>query len=69
MVPQAPVEGRYVGIDLCRPRSVTYTMTAEGEKVSCVQIATGSGARSFIASLRSHRRRSTAPQYAPGERG
>jgi transposase len=33
------VERRYVGIDLHRRRSVIYTMTAEGEKVSCVRIA------------------------------
>jgi transposase len=33
------VERRYVGIDLRRRRSVIYTMTAEGEKVSCVRIA------------------------------
>jgi transposase len=33
------VERRYVGIDLHRRRSVIYTMTGEGEKVSCVRIA------------------------------
>jgi transposase len=33
------VERRYVGIDLHRRRSVIYTMTAKGEKVSCVRIA------------------------------
>jgi transposase len=33
------VERRYVGIDLHRRRSVVYTMTGEGEKVSCVRIA------------------------------
>jgi hypothetical protein len=33
------VERRYVGIDLHRRRSVIYTMSAEGEKVSCVRIA------------------------------
>ncbi len=33
------MERRYVGIDLHRRRSVIYTMTGEGEKVSCVRIA------------------------------
>jgi len=33
------VERRYVGIDLHRRRSVIYTMTGDGEKVSCVRIA------------------------------
>ena len=33
------MERRYVGIDLHRRRSVIYTMTAEGEKASCVRIA------------------------------
>jgi transposase len=33
------VERRYVGIDLHRRRSVIYTMTGEGERVSCVRIA------------------------------
>jgi hypothetical protein len=33
------VERPYVGIDLHRRRSVIYTMTSEGEKVSCVRIA------------------------------
>src|SRR5207248_4485730 len=38
---EAPVERRYVGIDLHRRRSVIYAMTAEGEKVSCVRTANG----------------------------
>jgi transposase len=32
------MSGQYVGIDLHRRRSVIYTMTPEGEKVSCVRI-------------------------------
>jgi transposase len=33
------VDRRYVGVDLHRRRSVISTMTAEGEKFSCVRIA------------------------------
>jgi transposase len=33
------VDRQYVGIDLHRRRSVIYTMTGEGERVSCVRIA------------------------------
>ncbi len=36
---EAPVERRYVGIDLHRRRSVIYTMDAAGEKLDCVRVA------------------------------
>ena len=36
---EAPMGGRYVGIDLHRRRSVIYTMDADGERLDCVRIA------------------------------